>query len=109
MVRGIVPRQPAKTGRQEGRATVVRGAQSRGTSRQPKPLPHKKDMPPYAKQAGKLIVAKSSRKSSGYNPTAPERVQEILKRLDQTYPGVTCALNHKSAWELLVATILSAQ
>src|SRR5207344_3592364 len=25
------------------------------------------------------------------------------------YPDVTCALHHKSAWELLVATILSAQ
>ena len=25
------------------------------------------------------------------------------------YPGVTCALHHASAWELLVATILSAQ
>jgi endonuclease-3 len=25
------------------------------------------------------------------------------------YPGVTCALNHSNAWELLVATILSAQ
>lgn len=25
------------------------------------------------------------------------------------YPGATCALNHSSAWELLVATILSAQ
>jgi endonuclease-3 len=29
--------------------------------------------------------------------------------LDQLYPDVTCALTHKSAWELLVATILSAQ
>jgi endonuclease-3 len=45
----------------------------------------------------------------GYNPLAPERIQEILKRLDQQYPDVTCALQHKSAWELLVATILSAQ
>jgi endonuclease-3 len=45
----------------------------------------------------------------GYNPRAPERVQEILKRLDATYPNVTCALTHQSAWELLVATILSAQ
>jgi endonuclease-3 len=45
----------------------------------------------------------------GYNPLAPERVQEILKRLDTTYPDVTCALRHHSAWELLVATILSAQ
>jgi endonuclease-3 len=40
---------------------------------------------------------------------APERVAEILKRLDQLYPDVTCALTHASAWELVVATILSAQ
>ena len=44
-----------------------------------------------------------------YNPTAPERVNEILTRLDKQYPDVTCALHHKDAWELLVATILSAQ
>jgi endonuclease-3 len=37
------------------------------------------------------------------------RVAEILRRLDERYPQVTCALHHKSAWELLVATILSAQ
>jgi len=45
----------------------------------------------------------------GYNPTAPERVTEILKRFNDLYPDVTCALTHASAWELLVATILSAQ
>jgi endonuclease-3 len=44
-----------------------------------------------------------------YDPVAPERVQDILNRLDQRYPGVVCALHHKSAWELLIATILSAQ
>src|SRR5580658_7639078 len=37
------------------------------------------------------------------------RVQQILAILDQMYPGVTCALHHSNAWELLVATILSAQ
>src|SRR5229473_639475 len=37
------------------------------------------------------------------------RVAEILKRLDRMYPDVTCALTHRSPWELLVATILSAQ
>jgi endonuclease-3 len=36
-------------------------------------------------------------------------VAEILERLDKLYPEVTCALHHHSAWELLVATILSAQ
>src|SRR5215471_13092876 len=37
------------------------------------------------------------------------RVKKILKILDVMYPDVTCALNHSSPWELLVATILSAQ
>lgn len=50
-----------------------------------------------------------TRKQAGYNPLAPGRIAEILKRLDQTYPDVTCALTHRNAWELLVATILSAQ
>lgn len=37
------------------------------------------------------------------------RVAKILAKLDEMYPGVTCALHHSNAWELLVATILSAQ
>jgi endonuclease-3 len=48
-------------------------------------------------------------KAGSYNPLAPTRISEILARLDQLYPDVTCALTHSSAWELLVATILSAQ
>lgn len=44
-----------------------------------------------------------------FNPLAPDRVREILKRLEETYPNVTCALTHRNAWELTVATILSAQ
>ena len=37
------------------------------------------------------------------------RIKKILAILDKMYPGVTCALHHSNAWELLVATILSAQ
>ena len=37
------------------------------------------------------------------------RVAAILRALDDRYSDVTCALRHRSAWELLVATILSAQ
>lgn len=37
------------------------------------------------------------------------RLQSILQLLDEMYPDVTCALFHRNAWELLVATILSAQ
>lgn len=56
-------------------------------------------------------VSKSSTKKAakGYNPLAPERIAAILRILDQTYPDVTCALTHRNPWELLVATILSAQ
>jgi len=37
------------------------------------------------------------------------RISEILSRLESMYPGATCALRHESPWQLLVATILSAQ
>jgi endonuclease-3 len=37
------------------------------------------------------------------------RLDRILAELDRLYPNVTCALNHSSPWQLLVATILSAQ
>jgi endonuclease-3 len=61
------------------------------------------------KSAAKKGVAKTAVAPKGYDPLAPARINEILKRLDQRYPAATCALHHKSAWELLVATILSAQ
>ena len=38
-----------------------------------------------------------------------KRVSLILRRLNKDYPNVECALTHSSAWELLAATILSAQ
>ena len=37
------------------------------------------------------------------------RVRKIIARLEKAYPDATCALHHKTALELLVATILSAQ
>ena len=42
-------------------------------------------------------------------PLAPDRIAALLDALRKTYPNVVCALNHTSAWELTVATILSAQ
>lgn len=38
-----------------------------------------------------------------------ERVQHILDGLNKLYPSANCALHHNNAWELLAATILSAQ
>lgn len=37
------------------------------------------------------------------------RLSRILRRLNIDYPQAECALRHNSAWELLAATILSAQ
>jgi len=54
-------------------------------------------------------VAAKKKVGKTVNPLAPERVAAILDALRKTYPGVVCALNHKNAWELTVATILSAQ
>jgi len=38
-----------------------------------------------------------------------ERAQEIIKLLKRAHPDARCALNHSNAFELLIATILSAQ
>ena len=96
MARGMVPRQPAKTGRQEGARAK----------------PVVKTVGP-AKRSGRPGAAAPTwpvkKAKHAYKPLASDRIAEILKRLDRLYPDVTCALVHKSPWELLVATILSAQ
>lgn len=41
--------------------------------------------------------------------TAPKRVAAILAKLDEAYPNAICELNHENPFQLLIATILSAQ
>jgi endonuclease III len=124
MPRGLVPRQPARTGRQDkvhvnvGQARFARPVQRQaaggkdahvgmGAPARPGRGKASAAAPEGRKKAGAQPAAPA--KLKGYNPLAPDRVAEILRRLDQLYPNVTCALTHSSAWELLVATILSAQ
>jgi endonuclease-3 len=130
MVRGVTPRRPAKSGRHEGTAgrqhpakAVMKTKGMREVTRLSKQAPIiggsttgiPGSHPSKTAKAGAATVArraenKATAPSHGrYNPVAPERVAEILKRLDQLYPDVTCALTHRDPWELLVATILSAQ
>jgi endonuclease-3 len=54
-------------------------------------------------------VAPKAKRGKTANPLAPERVAAILDGLEKAYPNAVCALHHKSAWQLMVATILSAQ
>ncbi|MFQ5768200.1 MAG: endonuclease III domain-containing protein, partial [Acidobacteriota bacterium] len=37
------------------------------------------------------------------------RAEQVIRALRQDYPDADCALNYRTAWQLLVATILSAQ
>jgi endonuclease III len=55
--------------------------------------------------------AKATKTAKAVRPagTDPQRVAAILAKLDEAYPNATCELNHKNAFELLIATILSAQ
>lgn len=100
MTRGAGPRQPARTGRQDkvraGRSSELRKGKASTNSG-------------ARKQAGAKPSTAKAKTRKDYDPLASQRISEILKRLDQLYPDVTCALTHSSAWELLVATILSAQ
>jgi endonuclease III len=91
MPRGNIPRQPSKAGRHD---------KARTTRIATKPLKSTPARPPKPK---------APKTTKAYNPLAPERVAAILRHLDELYPNVRCALHHNSAWELLVATILSAQ
>jgi len=60
-----------------------------------------------------MPATKTSPKKSAKIPLrgdlTPDRIAAIFKGLDEAYPNVKCALDHRSPWELLVATILSAQ
>jgi endonuclease III len=47
--------------------------------------------------------------ASAARGTDPTRVRAILDGLDAAYPDATCELRHENAWQLLIATIMSAQ
>ena len=108
MARGAVPRQPAKSGKQAGVQTI----RGRSVRLQSIKTPGKKAAalrPPKNLHPTDLRAGPESAVPRGYKPITPERVQAILKHLDALYPEAVCALHHTTAWELLVATILSAQ
>ncbi len=69
-----------------------------------------------AKKPSKIVAKKAApsapkarKPTSAKQALAPERIRKILDLLAAAYPNAECALIHKDAWQLLVATILSAQ
>jgi endonuclease-3 len=103
----MITRQPTKSGRQEAAKKVITRASLAAQKTTNNPSAKKASVLP--RSTPKSASGKAAKAAKGYNPTSPERVAEILKRLQDRYGDVTCALHHSNAWELLVATILSAQ
>jgi endonuclease-3 len=66
-----------------------------------------------AKPIGKIAKGRQFKPTAGAagqkRGTDPARVRAILEKLDEAYPAATCALTHQNAFQLLIATILSAQ
>ena len=84
MARGVTPRRPARTGRQDRVSRAVSSANVPKTTRST-------DLRGAGAPAARQGAAKAKKtKTAAYNPIAPDRVAEILKRLDQLYPDVTC-------------------
>ena len=105
MPRGNIPRQPSKAGRHDKAKTARVGAKPLKTTLRGAP-----SKPAFGSGGkGGKAKPKAPATAKGYNPLTPNRINAILQRLDRHYPNVKCALHHNSAWELLVATILSAQ
>lgn len=81
-----------------------------------KPAARKPKSPPAKKVAKKVSSRKGAAEGVGKKGLRREskqakiaRTQEILARLKREYPDAKCALNYRNPFELLVATILSAQ
>lgn len=60
---------------------------------------------PHTASSAKRAPAKITAGRNG----DPARVRAILQKLEEAYPDATCALKHENAFQLLIATILSAQ
>ena len=66
-------------------------------------------MPTKPKKRAQATTSPKSKTRSPKSYTAPERLQKIFAALDALFPQAECALRHENAFQLLVATILSAQ
>jgi len=73
--------------------------------------PGKKRGSPRSKGLAAKPQAKAVRGKAGLqvDPETKAQAGRVLRRLKADYPGATCALENETPFELLVATILSAQ
>jgi len=68
-----------------------------------------KAKPKVKRKMGGKAPARPPAKIDRAAGATPKRVAAILAKLDEAYPQATCALEHTNPFQLLIATILSAQ
>ena len=92
----------------EVRAAIARLRASRFTARAGRPL---RDLPGARPPLPGAGLARAGAGMSRLDASSPpeSRVRAILRRLRVAYPDARCSLDFTTPWELLVATILSAQ
>lgn len=71
--------------------------------------PFSKRKPTRRSSHGGAVLESANVKARAGRHGDPRRVGAILQKLDEAYPNVTCALKHDNPFQLLIATILSAQ
>lgn len=90
--------------------TRTRGLHYHAVVYQDKTMPTIKARTPRGTAKPKSSAKKAARaKHAKAWYTSPERLKQIFSGLDQLFPNALCALVHHNAFQLLVATILSAQ
>ena len=107
--RASAKRPAAKAAKPVKAAKTVKAAKSAKSAKAAKPEKRARSAK-RASDSGKAVLLPHLRER--WPRTAAERkarAAEYYKRLAATYPDAHCALDHKDAYQLLVATILSAQ
>ena len=102
---------PSKPTKRAAKKSVAKKSATKksATKKSAKKAAASKPIPANRKPAAKRATEAPTGHGVAKLEIKPERIQAILKILQETYPGAECALVHSSPWQLLVATILSAQ
>jgi len=79
------------------------------TKSKKKSSPKKKKSPVAKSKTTKPVKTARAARQAHAAGTDPKRVAAILAKLDEAYPNATCELNFENPFQLVVATILSAQ
>lgn len=105
---------PPQTPKSPGRGTVPpskppASAKKRAPVRGQGGSPPTTSLPKRAASAASKSRASARSAAPGSRRRPPAPPAETFRRLHETYPDAHCALDHANAYQLLVATILSAQ